>query len=409
MKTFTIEQQFIDKDESRLVYREQGDGPDRVFTGDLPHFTRAVSLGALTHWDDGTAIGDEQRRALIDRVSAYVFAHGYTSVCDASGALRFARGSYEITVSFSARPAIAWYSEIGRSTCVIGRAVGGDDSRRAHLYPAQTTRWTSGAPLTEEDRVTLATRLAADPRIDLEDPRRPSDPWALAIELWDWRWCVHAIVPPPPASWTDPSDARPPADTLFWRAELPAICRGGHIGSSYDGKRSHLGLARIAPGAGTRIRDWLFAEDLPVAPPDPDGGPAETRLQLWAWKTRPPPPDVADRVLGVVVEARLPQATPAFALYADGRARYLDSDCLIAWELPEVEFARAWLALLQSGTAAARPGRARQHIEPGEVRVTLLTPSGPRTSAAPPAAFLDACGAFLGRMMDATVPLDLET
>ena len=83
-------------------------------------------------------------------------------------------------------------------------------------------------------------------------------------------------------------------------------------------------------------------------------------------------------MLGVVVEARHSQATPAFALYADGRARYLDSDCLVAWELPELPFARAWLLRLESEIDTSTPGRASQHIEPGEVRITLLTPSGPR-------------------------------
>jgi hypothetical protein len=57
--TFDIDEQFIDKDESRFVYRERGDGSTRVLIGDLPHFTKTVSLGAMTHWEDGTPISDE--------------------------------------------------------------------------------------------------------------------------------------------------------------------------------------------------------------------------------------------------------------------------------------------------------------------------------------------------------------
>jgi hypothetical protein len=108
-----------------------------------------------------------------------------------------------------------------------------------------------------------------------------------------------------------------------------------------------------------------------------------------------------------VVEARLSQATPAFALYADGKARYLDSDCLIAWEIPELAFATAWLRRLES--APTIPGRAGRHMNPGEVRVTLLTPAGPRTPKAVDQGFVDACAAFIRRMIDMTVPLDPGT
>ena len=403
---FDIDQQFIDKDESRLVYREHGDGPPRVLTADLPHFSKTVSLGDLTHWEDGAVISDEQRRRVIDRISSYVFAQGYTSVCDTGGVIRFARGSFEISVSFSSRLPIAWYSEIGRATCIIGRTVGGDDSQRAHLYLAQTANWTSGAAITPDEREIIASRLAADPRIDLEDPERPTDPWRLALGLWNWRRSVHAIVPPPPASWSGPISGTPPSDCLLWRVELPTICRGGYIGSSYDTKRYCLGLARIAPGAGVRIRDWLFAENLPIGPVSPETLPGETRVELWGWKDTVASPESARRVLGVVVEARHSQATPAFALYADGRARYLDSDCLVAWELPELPFARAWLLRLESEIDTSTPGRASQHIDPGEVRITLLTPSGPRVPKTIDRGFVDACSAFIGRMIDTTLPLD---
>jgi hypothetical protein len=64
----------------------------------------------------------------------------------------------------------------------------------------------------------------------------------------------------------------------------------------------------------------------------------ESRVELWAWKAlrelgERPPPDIADRVQGVVCELHNEAGVGTIAAYIDGRARWLGGkDKMIAWE-----------------------------------------------------------------------------
>ena len=66
----------------------------------------------------------------------------------------------------------------------------------------------------------------------------------------------------------------------------------------------------------------------------------ETRVQLWAWKAlrtvgEQPPPDVGDKVQGVVCELHNEAGVGTLAAYTDGRARWFDGQgAVIMYELP---------------------------------------------------------------------------
>jgi hypothetical protein len=93
--------------------------------------------------------------------------------------------------------------------------------------------------------------------------------------------------------------------------------------------------------------------------------------------------DEAKRVYGVVVEVALESGLDIVAAYADGAARYFNySGAAVIWERPDDSLAQSIEALLEAGrVVAAQIGpwegqRPAAPEPPGQVRISMLTPSG---------------------------------
>jgi hypothetical protein len=115
----------------------------------------------------------------------------------------------------------------------------------------------------------------------------------------------------------------------------------------------------------------------------------ESRIRLWAWTALrglgvAPPPDVADRVEGVVAEVEGGHGVETLAAYADGSARYLLANgAKVIWDAPDDRLARAVtgvIAAAERSVAATAPGRRPGEPGPGMARLTVLTPAGARAS-----------------------------
>jgi nitroreductase len=143
--------------------------------------------------------------------------------------------------------------------------------------------------------------------------------------------------------------------------------------SAFASARGHVKAGEI----DAAVRDWREVLDRPDL---------ESRHYLQAWHFlrrhgQTPPADVAKRVLGVVVEAGMPEGLDVVAAYADHSARYLNFsgkrivwdaadpldgaiDELLAAAQPIVDRIGPWTDL--------RPGPPAK----GQVRLSFLTPSG---------------------------------
>ena len=118
----------------------------------------------------------------------------------------------------------------------------------------------------------------------------------------------------------------------------------------------------------------------------------ETRIQLWAWKGlrmlgELPPPDVADKVQGVVCELHNEAGVGTLAAYADGRARWLGGKgAAIVWEVPgkDSEVSAHITKLLKAAeplvkSAPLSDTHRTPEPEIDNFRVSILTHSGIRT------------------------------
>jgi hypothetical protein len=118
----------------------------------------------------------------------------------------------------------------------------------------------------------------------------------------------------------------------------------------------------------------------------------ESRIQLWAWNGlrmlgERPPPDVADKVQGVVCELHNEAGVGTLAVYADGRARWLGGQgAAIVWEVPgsDAEISAHITKLLKAAeplVEAAPLSDTHRTPEPEieNFRVSILTYSGIRT------------------------------
>lgn len=119
-------------------------------------------------------------------------------------------------------------------------------------------------------------------------------------------------------------------------------------------------------------------------------------LQAWHYLHRHgqhPPPESAKQMLGVVVEVGLPQGLDVLAAYADRSARYYNfSGSGVVWERPNGSLDAAVEQLLAAGAGlAAQIGPWEEARPPapgaGQVRLTVLTPSGPHFGQGPMDAF----------------------
>jgi len=120
-------------------------------------------------------------------------------------------------------------------------------------------------------------------------------------------------------------------------------------------------------------------------------GSSRSTLQTWHrlgdLGVRPPP-ELADEVLGVIVEIAFPEGPDTVAAYADGSSRFFSrKGGAILGEDPRpdvLETARRVVssasAFVQVARRVKRTGTPRRAPEPGTVRFTLLTPSGQRVA-----------------------------
>jgi hypothetical protein len=122
-------------------------------------------------------------------------------------------------------------------------------------------------------------------------------------------------------------------------------------------------------------------------------GSSRSTLQTW-HRLRDlgvqPPPELADGVLGVIVEIAFPEGPDTVAAYADGSSRFFSrKGGAILGEDPRPfvrEAARRVVSrandFVKVAKRAKRTGAPRPEPEPGTVRFTLLTPAGQRVAVA---------------------------
>jgi hypothetical protein len=117
----------------------------------------------------------------------------------------------------------------------------------------------------------------------------------------------------------------------------------------------------------------------------------ESRIRLLAWSAlRRRGEDVGappDRVEGVVTEVEVGGGVDTLAAYADGTARLLlHTGARVVWDAPDERLAPAIRAIIDAAGALAPPppaGRLPGEPGPGQARLTLLTPGGPRAAEEP--------------------------
>jgi hypothetical protein len=166
-------------------------------------------------------------------------------------------------------------------------------------------------------------------------------------------------------------------ETLFGDLPLDRWPEGGAESfpwTAFADARSHL--------AGGRPADAVASWRAVVA----QAG-LESRHYLQAWHFlrqhgQGPPPEAAKQVLGVVVEVGMPRGLDLLAAYADRSARYYNfSGAAVVWQRPDDSLDALVARLLAAGAVvAARIGPWKEARPPapeaGQVRLSLLTPSG---------------------------------
>jgi len=148
---------------------------------------------------------------------------------------------------------------------------------------------------------------------------------------------------------------------------------------------------------------------------------AESRMQLWAWNGlrmlgEQPPPEVADKVQGVVCELHNEAGVGTLAAYTDGRAQWIGGQgALIVWDVPgsDAEISAHITRLLKAAEPLVKsaPLSDTHRIPEPEMenfRVSILTYSGIRTvevygpsmeESQPIAAVLDASVSLLNALI----------
>jgi len=155
---------------------------------------------------------------------------------------------------------------------------------------------------------------------------------------------------------------------------LETVSEGSHDQLSY-----RWALSALRQKLGDRTAALTSLHKLLATP---DLGSRET---LRVWKLirdhgETPPPDLAKRVLGVVVESGLGPVVLAVASYADGQPRFFTSTgggvIGETWADVERQKAQEIVRLAQGLIDGMAPTEDRELPKPGRVRFILLTPSG---------------------------------
>ena len=123
----------------------------------------------------------------------------------------------------------------------------------------------------------------------------------------------------------------------------------------------------------------------------------ESRQYLQAWhflrrQGQQPPPDIAKRVLGVVVEVAMPEGLDLLAAYADHSARYYNySGAAVVWEHPDSSLDSTIKQLLEASRQVVAQIGSWEQARPApppcdQARLSFLTPSGLHFGQGPMAA-----------------------
>lgn len=118
------------------------------------------------------------------------------------------------------------------------------------------------------------------------------------------------------------------------------------------------------------------------------GSAAESRIRLLAWRALrargEAPGAPPERVEGVVTEVEVGNGVDTLAAYADGTARLLlHTGARVIWDAPDDRLAASIAAVIAAAAALAPsvpPALLAGEPGPGQARVTLLTPAGPRAA-----------------------------
>jgi hypothetical protein len=167
----------------------------------------------------------------------------------------------------------------------------------------------------------------------------------------------------PLASWV--SDAAPSAEPWASLAHARDALAAGHKSDAI----SRLQIVTVLPRLESRhhLEAWYVLRQLGVSPP----------------------PELAKRVYGVVVEVRLHTGTDVLAAYADHSARYVNySGAAVIWDAPDHRFDADIQSMLDVGTRIAEVAgtwdQPRRGAPPSDhLRINVLTPGGLHFREAP--------------------------
>ena len=399
---FKITDRFVCKDpEYEITYEERtGSGTRRCV---VSWQVDEIFVGSMESWDSsGEPMDAAARERVLDRLAgAYLSANHVRSICRADGVVLRLPGRYDVVLQHKS----AIVRTPGRNAVFAAIELTARDAKpRALVLLDSCLAWTPArGPITSGERAELAEWLRRDPRVEVVDTAASVDPWTLARQLSEWHTLLLGITRSSQLVFeVAASRVEAPERTLFWLVELPALRhRGGG-----NNRPPWFRYGPIAVEGCKPVREWLFADPLPVAP-NIQGGTdpqAESRLLVWAWafaRSRgvEPPGEIATRVLGIVLERGDRQGGAALAAYADGRVRYVAADTVVVCEpglAPELapRIAEA-LAHGQALVGDKPTGREHSTLAPDAMRFTALTCGGAHATLAPSAEVVQTCSALL--------------
>ncbi len=423
---FDIQTEWLTKDpEWAVTYKEwDSDGATRMCR--LSLYPGVLSVGSLAEWDSPRApIDSEARERILDRVFAWALSNAPVQVELITGGpgawapLRV-RNGFHLEIADGTNRRTFLYQEAGRSVEIPSRPLVPAGHRpRARIYPERARTWRpAGEPLSEEERARIVQRIEQDGRIavEIDDPAHPAT-WSLARQLLDWDAALMAIVHDTGViTAVLRGQQPPPAQTVFWSLELPALYEARRTGWSHR-EPGVLGLAPITEGGVASVRSWLFGSALPL-PPRVEGGVdpnAETRMLTLSWAFAraqgvEPPAELAHHVLGVVVEhdGGDKHGSAALAVYADGRIRYVGSRSVVVCEADvSTEVTSLACAMIRAAQEAlARGGAEGSTPIPSTFRAWALTLSGSHTVPVRQGDAIErAATAILAALIERTVPM----
>jgi hypothetical protein len=416
---FQIRATFLSKDPEWEVTYEERVGGD-LHRCSFMLIPGELALGALDTWaSPAVDIVPEQRARVLERVCAWAASEcppvSIDIVYDQAGprAPLWVRGGYDVQLEPTVSPRKLVYRETGRSLLIPVRALVAAGSQAAvRLYPERAAAWypTRDRP-TRDEMAQLLERVRTKARATIEVHADDADVWRVARTLREWRGCAILLVPDIVALRAYLERQRPaPEQTVFWLLEVPALYTRGRTG--WNSTPGMLSLGPASEGGAAKVRSWLFGTDLPLGV---IGAIAETRQLVHAWTAARaqgvlPPPELADRVLGVIVERqrRSKQEGVLLAVYADGRIRYVDRDCVVIVEvILSSEVTRLAGNLIAAAQAAAVCDAEGEAGESRALRAWAITLSGRAELRVRAGDEIErAASAIVQALIERTLPLD---